>query len=55
LLEQRTANDIKKLKIDYDKNKNKVIEFILESVLDVDMTIPDVVKGQFSKKMGVKK
>ena len=43
---------MKQLKREYEINKNKVINFILDSVLDVDLTIPDVVKGLYSKKLG---
>jgi hypothetical protein len=47
-MEKKTANEISLLKMDYNSNKNKVIEFLIENVLDVDMTIPDVVKGKFT-------
>ncbi len=35
--------------MDYKSNKNNVIDFLLDRVLDVDLTIPEVVKGKFNK------
>ena len=43
------------LKNEFETSKTKVIDFIIQNTLDVDMIIPDVVIGQFSKKMGQSK
>jgi hypothetical protein len=51
-MEKKISSDMKQLQREYDVNKDKVISFILDSVLDVDLSIPDVVKGQYSKKLG---
>jgi hypothetical protein len=34
--------------MDYSSNKNKVIDYLLDNVLDVDLAIPAVIKGNFS-------
>lgn len=52
---ERIEQEKKEIKKDLEKNKNEVINFLINSVLEVDMTIPDVVKGQFSAKMGTSK
>lgn len=51
-MEKKIGSEMKQLQKEYDANKGSVINFILDSVLDVDLSIPDVVKGQFSKKLG---
>jgi hypothetical protein len=43
------------LKQESELAKSKVIEFILDNTLYVDLTIPDVIKGQFSAKLGPSK
>ena len=43
------------LKQESELAKAKCIEFILDNTLFVDLSIPDVVKGQFSAKLGVSK
>jgi hypothetical protein len=43
------------LKQESELAKAKCIEFILENTLFVDLSIPDVVKGQFSAKLGISK
>ncbi len=43
--------DMEKIKVEFGSQKNNVIDFILERVLDVDMSIPDVVKGGFAQKL----
>jgi hypothetical protein len=43
------------LRNECESAKPKVVDFIIEKVLDVDLAIPDVVKGHYSKKMGMPK
>jgi len=43
-----------KISHDCEINKSNVIDFILDRVLDVEMVIPEVVKGQFSQKLETK-
>ncbi len=52
---KKIARDMMTLKSEYELTKSKVIDFILENTLDVDLSIPEVVKGQFSTKMGISK
>jgi hypothetical protein len=35
-------NEINVLKMDFTSNKNKVIEYLIDNVLDVDLSIPAV-------------
>jgi hypothetical protein len=37
--------------MDYKTNKNKVIDYLVENVLDVEKVIPDVVQGKFAAKL----
>lgn len=43
---KKVDNEISLLQMDYKSSKNIVIDFILENVLDVDIVIPDVIKGK---------
>jgi hypothetical protein len=43
------------LRNECESAKPKVVDFILDKVLDVDLSIPEVVKGHFSQKMGAPK
>jgi hypothetical protein len=33
------------MKVNYDRNKSKAIDFVIDGVLDVDISIPQVLKG----------
>jgi hypothetical protein len=41
---------INMLKMDYKINKEGVIDFLLNNVIDVSLVIPDVIKGRNVKK-----
>jgi hypothetical protein len=45
---KKIYSEINVLQNEYKKNKDQVIDFLIENVLAVDMTIPDVVKGKFT-------
>ena len=49
-LERETKDDIKKIQSDFDRNKDKVIEMLVEKVLHVDLSIPNSVKEKFARK-----
>lgn len=49
-LEKETQEEIAKIQVDYEKNKDKVIEMLVAKVLEVDLTIPNSVKEKFAKK-----
>lgn len=36
---------------DFKKNKNKAIDYLLNTLLTVDLSIPDVVIGKFAHKI----
>lgn len=49
-MEKETQEEISKIEQDYDKNKSKVIDMLVQKVLEVDLTIPNSVKEKFIKK-----
>lgn len=53
--EQRVLNahqeDIKKIKEDYNRNKDKTVNYLVDELLNVDLTVPDVVIGKFAAKV----
>lgn len=49
-LERETAEEIRKIEEDFNKNKDKVIQMLVDKVLEVDLTIPSSVKEKFAKK-----
>ena len=51
---QKMMKEMDQIKNDVTSNKDKILEFILDNVLDVDMTIPDVIGAKFSDKLGAK-
>ena len=53
-IEEKSKNDIKKINEIYEKNKGKVIDFLFNNVITVDFEVPDVVKGCFEEKFGIK-
>jgi hypothetical protein len=38
---------------EFNKNKDKVIDYLFNNVLQVDIVVPDVVKGRFEETFGV--
>lgn len=49
-LEKETQEEISKIQVDYEKNKSKVIDMLVNKVLEVDLSIPNSVKEKFLKK-----
>jgi hypothetical protein len=49
-LERETQDEILKIQEDYEKNRDKVIEMLVNKVLQVDLSIPNSVKEKFLKK-----
>ena len=47
-IDAETEEEIKSIRQDYHDNKNNVVEFLIESVLNVNLEIPRVVRGDFS-------
>lgn len=44
-LEKSTQNELNQVKTDYEKNKKNAIKFILDKVLDIDLSIPENMKN----------
>lgn len=47
-LEKRTAEEIKVIKSEYEANKKGVIQMLIDRIVEVDIKIPQVLKGDFS-------
>ena len=47
-IEAETQKEIESIRGDYDQNKDNVIDFLIDRVVDVDLEIPKVVKGDYS-------
>ena len=43
--------ELVKIKQDYARNRNDTIEFLVNSLLSVDLTVPDVIIGKFAAKV----
>ena len=52
-VERKNKIEINEVEQDYNKNKPKVIDFLFANAIEVDITVPDVVKGKFEEKFGV--
>jgi V-type H+-transporting ATPase subunit G len=46
-LERKTEDEIRRIYEDYERNKQSVIEMLIERIIHVDLEIPLVVKGNF--------
>ena len=46
-IEAETQEEVGKIKDDFNEHKDQVIDFLLESVMNVNLTIPRVVRGDF--------
>ena len=46
-LEAKTEHEIAAIQSDFEANKDKVIDLLLKNVMEVDIEIPKVVKGNF--------
>lgn len=51
-LEKDVQIDIERVEGLFRKNKDNVIEFLIEHVKYVDIIVPEVVKGNFDEKFG---
>lgn len=49
-LEKETATEIAQIEKDFKANKDRVIEMLVNKVLEVDLSIPSSVKEKFVKK-----
>jgi hypothetical protein len=51
-LEKEVQKDVLRVEELYKKNKANVIDFLVEHVKFVHITVPEVVKGNFDIKLG---
>lgn len=45
------TSDIARIKEEFTQNKAQTVKFLLETILSVDLTVPDVVIGKFADKV----
>ena len=53
-IQNKGNEEIELIKKSYNNNKEKVIDFLFKNVLTVKYEVPDVVKGCFEEKFGIK-
>ena len=53
-IQNKNKQEIEVIEKQYEKNKDKVIEFLFNNTIKVDYEVPDVVKGCFEEKFGIK-
>ena len=46
-IEAETAREVEEIKKDYETNKDNVIDYLINNVMDVNLDIPKVVRGDF--------
>lgn len=44
-MERKTKADIDRIYADYETNKSKVVDMLIQRVIDVKLEVPRVVKG----------
>jgi len=47
--EEAAANEVTKIRGAYDKNKEKVMDLLMASIMNVQLTLPRVVIGNFEE------
>ena len=50
---EKKDKDIKEIENNFNDNKDKVVDFLFERVINVKYEVPDVVKGFFEEKFGI--
>lgn len=50
-MEKRLQKETSEIKVSYNNNKEQVINFLMENLFHVDLSVPDVVRGKFSEKL----
>ena len=53
-IDKKNKKDIEDLQIQYKSNKNKVIEFLIENIFEVDLDIPESIKKKSNLKSNIK-
>ena len=52
-INEKKEKDIKEINNNFNDNKDKVVDFLFERVINVKYEVPDVVKGFFEEKFGI--
>ena len=52
-INEKSKKDIEEINQNFNKNKDKVVDFLFESVINVKYEVPEVVKGFFEEKFGI--
>ena len=52
-INEKKDKDIEEIKNNFNDNKDKVVDFLFERVINVKYEVPDVVKGFFEEKFGI--
>jgi hypothetical protein len=53
-IERKNKLEIIEVEKEFNKNKDKVVDYLFENVIQVDIIVPEVVKGKFEEKFGIK-
>ena len=52
-INEKKDKEIKEINNNFNDNKDKVVDFLFERVINVKYEVPDVVKGFFEEKFGI--
>ena len=52
-IERKNKLEIIEVEKEFNKNKDKVVDYLFENVIQVDIIVPEVVKGKFEEKFGI--
>jgi hypothetical protein len=50
-LERKNEQEVLEVEQQFSKNKASVIDYLFENVINVDIHIPEVVKGKFEERL----
>ena len=50
--EEQAEKDIKEIRVNYEANKDKVTEMLMERIMDVKIELPKVIIGNFEENLG---
>ena len=53
-IEHKNKLEIIEVEKEFNKNKDKVIDYLFENALQVEIIVPEVIKGNFEERFGVK-
>ena len=52
-INEKSKKEIEEINNNFNSNKDKVVDFLFENVINVKYEVPDVVKGFFEEKFGI--